>query len=307
MAIHGPLKRRHELPEIIRETTATYDDDNLPLHHLSGTPLPSEEAVVKILGKLRTITFPGYFGRERLNRTSADFYVGELIYEVYEQLTDEIYRAFRQTCSHGAVTNCDPCLEKAEETCVRFIRTLAGLRRSLALDVEAAMDGDPAAKSYDEIIFSYPGMKAITTYRIAHELYRLDVPLIPRIMTESAHRKTGIDIHPGACIGRRFFIDHGTGVVIGETTEIGDNVKLYQGVTLGALSFPEGASSARGKKRHPTIQDNVVIYAGATILGGDTLIGHDSIIGGNVWIVSSVPPRTKVMMDVPKLKIKVND
>jgi len=174
------------------------------------------------------------------------------------------------------------------------------------MDVRAAYEGDPASKSYDEIIFSYPGLYSVTVYRIAHQLHQQGIPLIPRIMSEYAHRKTGIDIHPGATIGERFFIDHGTGVVIGETTEIGRNVTIYQGVTLGALSFKSGTEAMRDKKRHPTIKDDVVIYAGATILGGDTVIGESSIIGGNVWVISSIPPRTKVMSDLPKLKIRVN-
>jgi serine O-acetyltransferase len=190
---------------------------------------------------------------------------------------------------------------------LQFLRKIPELRQSLSLDAQAAYDGDPAAKGIEEIIFSYPGMMAITTHRIAHELNRLEIPLIPRIMAEYAHRETGIDIHPGAQIGSRFFIDHGTGVVIGETTEIGDNVTIYQGVTLGALSFKEGADSMRGKKRHPTIQDNVVIYAGATILGGETVIGHDSVIGGNVWVIQTVPPHSKIMLELPKLKIRVNE
>lgn len=303
------FRKREELPEIIRDITRTYEDTESPLHHLGETPLPSEAIVEEILGKLRTILFPGYFGKEYVNPTNVDFYVGELLYEVYELLSGELYKAFRQNCSHGASRNCERCEEDAEEVCLKFMRMIPELRKILATDVEAAMDGDPAATSFDEIIFSYPCVTAITSYRIAHELYRLKVPLIPRIMTEYAHRKTGIDIHPGARIGSQFFIDHGTGVVIGETTDIGENVKIYQGVTLGALSFPKDGSGnlVRGKKRHPTIEDNVVIYAGATILGGNTVIGRDSVIGGNVWIVSSVPPGSKVMMEVPKLKIRINE
>lgn len=302
-------RKRDEVPDIVREITGTYEDSGLRLHHLGETPLPSEAVVEDILGKLRTVLFPGYFGKESVNETSVDFYIGELLYEIYELLGGEIYKAFRQQCDHDVIRNCDTCEERAEETCLQFLRTIPGLRKLLALDVEAAMDGDPAAANFDEIIFSYPCMNAITSYRIAHELHRLKVPLIPRIMTEYAHRHTGIDIHPGARIGCRFFIDHGTGVVIGETTDIGDNVKLYQGVTLGALSFPKDVSGkmVRGKKRHPTIEDNVVIYSGATILGGDTIIGRNSIIGGNVWIISSVPPGSKVMMEVPKLRITVQE
>lgn len=299
------LRKRGELPEIIEEITQTYSEAELPLHHLGETPLPNEHSVVEILNRLRIVLFPGYFGREYVTSTSVRYYVGELLYEIYEMLADEIYKA-TQSCQEERIDD-EACREEVERITLTFLRTIPRLRKMLALDVEAAMGGDPAAKSYDEIIFSYPGMMAITIYRIAHELYVLQVPLIPRIMTEYAHRETGIDIHPGARIGRRFFIDHGTGVVIGETTEIGHNVKLYQGVTLGALSFKEGAEQMRGKKRHPTIEDNVVIYSGATILGGETVIGRDSVIGGNVWIVSSVPPRSKVMIEVPKLKIQVNE
>jgi serine O-acetyltransferase len=299
------FRRREELPKIIKEVTDTYTEKDLCLQHLGETPLPSEDAIVDVLAKLRTVLFPGFFGKEYVSRTGVNYYIGELLYEVYELLTEEIYKAFRQECGHASDGNCDVCQERSEESCLKLMRTVPSLRKTLGLDVQAALDGDPAARSCDEVIFSYPGIMAIAIYRVAHELHRLEVPLIPRMMTEYAHRKTGIDIHPGAKIGKRFFIDHGTGVVIGETTEIGDNVKVYQGVTLGALSFPkEGASTMRGKKRHPTIDDNVVVYAGATILGGDTVIGRDSIIGGNVWMIHSVPPRTKVMIEAPKLRIK---
>jgi serine O-acetyltransferase len=186
---------------------------------------------------------------------------------------------------------------------VDFLRALPALRALLAEGVQAAYDGDPAAKSSGEVIFSYPATVAITTYRLAHQLLELGVPLLPRILSEQAHAVTGIDIHPGAAIGRRFFIDHGTGVVIGETTEIGDDCKLYQGVTLGALSFPKDACGQliRGQKRHPTLEDRVTVYAGATILGGDTVIGHDSVIGGNVWLTESVPPHSKVVIENPRL------
>jgi serine O-acetyltransferase len=191
---------------------------------------------------------------------------------------------------------------------VAFFERLPKLRQNLLLDVQAAYDGDPAASNLAEIVFAYPGLVAVTIYRIAHELHLLRVPLLPRIMTEHAHSTTGIDIHPGARIGQSFFIDHGTGVVIGETTEIGDHVKIYQGVTLGALSLPK---DARGKlirrtKRHPTIRDHVVIYAGATILGGDTVIGEHSVIGGNTWVMKSIPPRTKVLTETRSQRITPN-
>ena len=204
---------------------------------------------------------------------------------------------------------CTECADKAEQCAVDFFRKIPELRELLADDVQAAYDGEPAAKSLDEIIFSYPGILAVTTYRIAHELHIQGVPLIPRIMTEYAHGITGIDIHPGAEIGKSFFIDHGTGVVIGETSEIGDQVRLYQGVTLGALSVPKDSTgvSMRGRKRHPTIEDDVTIYAGATILGGETVIGRGSIIGGNVWLVESVPPGTKVTIEKPEQQYKTSN
>jgi serine O-acetyltransferase len=260
--------------------------------------------VIEILNRLKAVIFPGFFGKEYVSLPSITYYTGELTYEIHELLTDEIYKAW-QTCREEDGE--EPCLDKAEKKSLAFLKTLPVLRQRLALDAQAAYDGDPAAKNIDEIIFSYPGMAAITIHRIAHELHQLDVPLIPRIMSEYAHRETGIDIHPGARIGDRFFIDHGTGVVVGETSEIGDNVTLYQGVTLGALSFKEGTDAMRGQKRHPTLDDNVVVYAGATILGGNTVIGEGSVIGGNVWVISSVPPNTKVMLELPKLKIRVNE
>ena len=287
------------LPGIVEGIAATYRDKRLQLQHLGDTPFPNERVVVEVLGKIRMILFPGYFGHVPDIEQGVEQYVEELVDEVYRRLSQEICKALRVESGPEP----DGRQKRADELCLTFLKTLPRLRQLLGLDLEAAMDGDPAAKSTHEIILSYPAMKAISVYRVAHELTRLNVPLIPRIMTEYAHLETGIDIHPGATIGRRFFIDHGTGVVIGETTEIGNNVKLYQGVTLGALSFPEGAAAARGKKRHPTIEDNVVIYSGATILGGNTVIGRDSIIGGNVWIISSVPPGSKVMVNVPKLRI----
>jgi serine O-acetyltransferase len=195
--------------------------------------------------------------------------------------------------------------DRGHEVALALLEEIPGIREILATDIQAAYDGDPAARSTDEIIFSYPGIFAITIYRVAHKLHDLGVPLLPRIMTEHAHNLTGIDIHPGARIGERFCIDHGTGIVIGETTEIGRDVRIYQGVTLGALSLPKDAGEMlRGKKRHPTIEDDVIIYSGATILGGDTVIGARSVIGGNVWITHSVPPDTKVIMEPQRHKFK---
>jgi serine O-acetyltransferase len=195
---------------------------------------------------------------------------------------------------------------KGQEMAIAFLERIPEIRAVLADDVQAAYDGDPACKNLDEVIFCYPGLEAVTVYRLAHELHALGVPFIPRMMTERAHTQTGIDIHPGATIGRHFFIDHGTGVVIGETCEIGDRVKLYQGVTLGALSFDtdETGNLVRGKKRHPTVEDRVVIYANATVLGGDTVIGHDSVIGSSVWLTRRVAPHTTVVLEKPRLKMR---
>lgn len=300
------LSKRGELPKIVESITKTYGDKVFRLHHLEETPLPNETSVIEILDKLRAVIFPGYFGKEYVSLPNVNFYVGELLYEIHQSLSDEVFKAW-QSCGERQSKKREACHVKAEEASLKFLKTIPQLRQQLALDAQAALDGDPAAKGIEEIVFSYPGMMAITIHRIAHELNLQEIPLIPRMMSEYAHRETGIDIHPGAQIGRRFFIDHGTGVVIGETTEIGDNVTIYQGVTLGALSFKEGAHSMRGKKRHPTLQDNVVIYAGATILGGETVIGHDSVIGGNTWVISSIPPKSKVMLELPKLKIRVNE
>ena len=227
---------------------------------------------------------------------------------IADELSKEITKSFRQshTVGDNSCDGCNECVDKGIEVSLHLIEQLPYLRDMLAFDVKAAYEGDPAAVNYNEIIFSYPGLYAITVHRIANILYNQGIELIPRIMSEYSHSLTGIDIHPGATIGRHFFIDHGTGVVIGETTVIGDNVTLYQGVTLGGKSFPrdEQGNIVRGKKRHPTIEDGVTIYAGATILGGDTVIGRNSIIGGNVWIVSSIPPNSKVTL--PENQTKMN-
>jgi serine O-acetyltransferase len=216
-------------------------------------------------------------------------------------LSEQITHSIRHECFRYDLP-CSECEEQGQKIALALLESIPDLRKTLATDVRAVFDGDPAAKSYDEIIFSYPGVFAVTVYRVAHNLFTFDVPLLPRIMAEHAHSVTGIDIHPGADIGESFVIDHGTGVVIGETTVIGRNVRIYQGVTLGALSLPKDAGEKlRGKKRHPTIEDDVIIYSGATILGGDTVIGARSVIGGNVWITESVPPDTKVVMETPRL------
>ncbi len=296
------LKQKHQLPRLTDNIVATYGQCEVPLHHLETTPLPSIEGVVRIMEILQEIIFPGYFGKKGLDTNSIRYHIGDSLESVYEMLFREIYRGIRHGCQLSE-TVCTHCEDIAENKTIGFLEKVPEIRNALAQDVEAAYDGDPAAKGYDEIIFSYPCIFAIMVYRLAHELYLQGIPLLPRIMTEFAHSKTGIDMHPGAKIGKYFFIDHGTGVVVGETSEIGNNVKLYQGVTLGALSFPKDAEGKviRGKKRHPTIENNVIIYAGATVLGGNTVIGEGSVIGGNVWLTHSVPPRTKVLIAEPQL------
>jgi serine O-acetyltransferase len=298
------LKKRDQVRDITRELIQTFDALQPKLEHLATPPLPDKGSIIKILDDLLEVIYPGYFGRKYVENSNVEYYVGDLLDSIYARLTQEIYRSIRPRCENSSDA-CDHCQTIAEEQSLLFLQKLVGLRRRLSDDVQAAYDGDPAAKSIDEVIVAYPAIFAITIYRLAHELNVQSIPLLPRIMTEHAHSITGIDIHPGAVIGSGFFIDHGTGVVIGETTIIGNRVKLYQGVTLGALSFAmdEEGRMVRGKKRHPTIEDDVVIYAGATILGGSTVIGRGSVIGGNVWLTRSVPPYTRVIISEPELVI----
>ncbi|WP_369019262.1 serine acetyltransferase [Thermatribacter velox] len=273
---------------------------------------PSRSQVIKITEELRELLFPGYLGRTDLCWNNVEYFVGNKLDRLFTLLSEEIAKAFGSLSVGEAEEEfhsflCS-CRERACRETELFFSKLPKIREMLEDDVQAAYDGDPAAKSIEEIIFSYPCVLAISVYRMAHELFLQEIPLIPRMMTEYAHALTGIDIHPGARIGRSFFIDHGTGVVIGETCEIGDNVKIYQGVTLGALSFPkdERGKIIRGTKRHPTIESGVTIYAGATILGGNTVIGKNSVVGGNVWLTHSIPPNTKVIIEEPRLRIVEN-
>ena len=298
------LKKRDQVREITRDLIQTFGALQPKLEHFATTPLPDKTSVIKILDDLLEVIYPGYFGRKYVESSNIEYYVGDLLDSIYARLTQEIYRSVRTACQNTSDA-CDDCFGIAEEQALLFLRKLVDLRGRLSEDVQAGFDGDPAAKSIDEVIFAYPAIFAITVYRLAHELHVQGIPLLPRIMTEHAHSITGIDIHPGATIGSGFFIDHGTGVVIGETTNIGNRVKLYQGVTLGALSFAmdDEGRMIRGKKRHPTIEDDVVIYAGATILGGSTVIGSGSVIGGNVWLTRSVPPYTRVVISEPELVI----
>lgn len=261
---------------------------------------PDEEVVIEIIGSLRKILFPGYYRNKSYRVYTVRNNVSMLTEDVAFKLINQIRIVLRYDEKYE---NADESVisEKAEEITFEFLGKLPKIREYVETDVQAAFDGDPAAYNKDEIIYSYPGLYAIIVNRLAHELFLLGVPLIPRIMTEHAHSKTGIDIHPGASIGRYFFIDHGTGIVIGETTTIGDNVKVYQGVTLGALST-RGGQSLKNKKRHPTIEDNVTIYSGASILGGQTVVGRNVVIGGNAFITSSVPEGAKVSIGNQELR-----
>lgn len=293
-----------KLSAIIEQILKSYQTDQ-GINHLEGPNLPSREAIEEIIVDIINVIFPGYYEKQEISRDDIGLYVWEKIVTIYHSLSREIAKSLRslpEVRPHGD----DAAASAAVSKTTSFLSRIPHIREKLNRDVQAAYEGDPAAKNFDEIIISYPGLFAITVYRTAHELYHLQVPLIPRIMTEFAHRSTGIDIHPGAHIGDNFFIDHGTGIVIGETTEIGNNVRIYQGVTLGALSFKKDKDGriVKGGKRHPTIEDNVVIYAGATILGGATVVGKNSIIGGNVWLLDSVPPDTTITHQAPKLVVK---
>jgi serine O-acetyltransferase len=288
------------LPDVIDRIIRSVDDPEL-FTHIDFEPIPTQENVIQIVNRLRGILFPGFFSRRKVNPQNVNYSMGQSLSILFELLYEQTVCATRHECSRFE-KECIDCINRAGETAIAFFESLPEIRKTLATDVRAMFDGDPAAKSHDEIIFSYPGVFAILVHRCAHRLYELGVPLLPRMMSEYAHAVTGIDIHPGAVIGESFAIDHGTGVVIGETTVIGRNVRIYQGVTLGALSLPKDrVGELKTSKRHPTIEDEVVIYSGATILGGDTVIGRGSVIGGNVWLTDSVPAGTRVFIENPKL------
>jgi len=289
-----------KITKLVGKIVETYKGDS-GINFIDASNLPVRGEILEILELLFEVLFPGHTGRRTVTRANIEFVLGDILYEIYTELAGQIERAYQYQCRIKQCDDCD-CRTKAENVTQHLLNRLPIIRELLKGDVRAAFEGDPAAKSYEEIVISYPGIIAIATYRIAHELYLEQVPLIPRIMTECAHAKTGIDIHPGAKIGRNFFIDHGTGVVIGETTVIGDRVKIYQGVTLGAMSFPkdERGRIIKSGKRHPTIEDNVTIYAEATILG-DIVIGKGAVIGGNVWVKQPVPPGVTVSTANPDL------
>ncbi|QEG38540.1 serine O-acetyltransferase EpsC [Roseimaritima ulvae] len=303
------FRLKQQLPELTEQIVATYTPDD-GINHLGHCPLPSYDAVINILADLKDVLYPGYRRKVGLHAGNIRYHVGGMIDQLHDALTTQIARALRhEDRVRNSHSDCESDIDfeaKGQAMAIETLQRIPQLREVLSTDVQAAFDGDPACQTTDEIVFCYPGFEAITVYRIAHVLLQLGVPFIPRMMTEWAHQTTGIDIHPGATVGHHFFIDHGTGVVIGETCEIGNRVKLYQGVTLGALSFPTDADGQliRGTKRHPTIEDGVVVYANATILGGRTTIGHDSVIGSSVWITRSVSPFTTVTLEKPQLRVR---
>ncbi|RKY09326.1 MAG: serine acetyltransferase [Planctomycetota bacterium] len=288
-----------KMESLAEEIVGTYEGDT-GINFIDVSNLPARDKVLEILNLLIELLFPGYAGTRAFSRRNIKFVVGDILCRIRTELTEQAELALRHNCR---LENCltDDCATMAADATDHLLNRLPAIREMLKGDVQAAYEGDPAAKSFEEIVISYPYIIAIATHRIAHELYLRHIPLIPRIMSESAHSRTGIDIHPGARVGKNFFIDHGTGVVIGETTVIGDNVKLYQGVTLGALSFPkdERGRVIKGGKRHPTIEDNVTIYAEATILG-DVTIGAGATVSGNVWLTHSVAPGVTVAMVKPE-------
>jgi serine O-acetyltransferase len=286
------VKCIRDLERAIDGVVASYDGPE-EINNLESAALPNKRAVVQALNHLKPLIYMGFYSQRALHKDNLRYAVSEHLYPAFEALVEQIGRAVSyDTRVRGAAPRPDGF---AEDVVLRLVLCLPELRRTLNADVVAAYQGDPAASSIEEIVFSYPAIEAITTHRLAHRLHSEGVPIIPRIMNYNAHEKTGVDIHPGATIGEGFFMDHGTGIVIGETAVIGRGVKIYQGVTLGALSTRRtDPSIPRSRKRHPTIEDNVTIYSGATILGGETVIGTGSVIGGNVWIVKSVPPGSKI-------------
>ena len=285
-----------EINKIVKELTNEKSLEIVYHSPVNNELMPSHNELKEVVDLLRKIIFPGYFGNASVNNNNIEYYIGVNINNVLPLLKEQIKRGLFFDCSNNKKLQCDKISEQADKITLEFVKNLPEIRKKLSTDVIAAYLGDPAAKGYGEVIFCYPVIRALTNYRLANLLLKLNVPLIPRIITEMAHSETGIDIHPGAEIGEYFTIDHGTGVVIGETTIIGKNVKIYQGVTLGAKSFPldENGNPIKGIARHPIVKDNVVIYAEATILGRVT-IGENSIIGGNMWITHDIKPNSKIL------------
>jgi len=293
------------LPKLVDCVVKNYESFG-GMDHLEGKDLPSKKIVIEVLEDLLSVLFPGYVGNTEITKANMKYVLGNILTSVYDRLTVEVEKSLKQICRKIMECPKDVCQRRAQVVVKNLLEKIPEIRSMLSGDIEAAYNGDPAAMSTDEVILSYPCVLAISTYRIAHELYLQAVPLIPRIMSEHVHSLTGIDIHPGAKIGKNFFIDHGTGVVIGETTEIGDNVKIYQGVTLGALSFPKDKKGRiiKGRKRHPTIGNNVIIYSGATLLGADAVISDNVVIGGNAWITQPVERNIRITIAPPEQKYK---
>jgi len=292
--------QHNKIPPVVKQLVQAWKTEKY-FDHITPVALPSDDAVIAIINKARSILFPGYFTKAKLHQSNLEYFLGQETTELYEMLVEQISMAIRHDCRRHELpcTNCD---ELSHKIAFAFIERLPHVTDLLTADIHATLTGDPATKSPDEVIFCYPGLLATSIFRLAHELFRFDVPIIPRIMTEYAHSRTGIDIHPGATIGPGLFIDHGTGVVIGETTIIGKGVRLYQGVTLGAMSLPRDAGEKLyQQKRHPTIEDNVIVYSNTTILGGETIIGEGAVVGGNIWLTESVSPGTKVLLKKPEL------
>jgi len=295
----------HKLDDVLEAVLESYAM-HPHITKIGETQFPKRHLILAVLKKLQYVIFPGFFDQKELRSDNIRFYTGQLLEEIRETLVGQVTKTLRLFTEEFCDAPDAAAQKRGEEIVDAFLAAIPKIREYLASDIEAAYEGDPAAFSRDEVISSYPGIYATMVNRIAHELYALGVPLIPRIMTEHAHSVTGIDIHPGAKLGRYFFIDHGTGIVIGETSEIGDHVKIYQGVTLGALST-RGGQLLKGKKRHPTIEDDVTIYSGASILGGETVISGGAVIGGNAFVTKSVPEQTRVSAKMPELQFKRNE
>ena len=294
------------LDDVVQAVVAGYRADRRG-HYINRHHRPSRDEIIECIELFLQLFFPGYFGRQDLTDENIVYHVGGLVSALREKLARQIEQCLCHAAEQdGAQVR--PCAEPATRLAARMVARIPELRALLIEDVQAAYDGDPAASGLDEIILAYPGLLAVAVYRVAHELHQLGVPLLPRIMTEWAHARTGADIHPGATIGRSFFIDHATGVVVGETSHIGQGVKLYQGVTLGALSHPrdENGRVIRNQRRHPTVEDGATLYANATVLGGKTVVGTGSVVGGSVFLTRSVPPGARVAMKPPELSVRTN-
>lgn len=296
--------KQTSLPQLVEQISENYEVYG-GINHLDGKALPSKKVVIEILEDILSVLFPGYLGKEKITKNNIQEYLNKTLASIYSRLVVEVDKSLKYFCKKHEKCAEDICNEFARVIVSEVLDELCNIRVLLSGDIQAAYEGDPAARSVDEVILSYPCVLAISSHRVAHQLHVRGVPLIPRIMSEYAHSISGIDIHPGATIGKNFFIDHGTSVIIGETAEIGDHVKIYQGVTLGALSFPkdENGNLIKGIKRHPTVGNNVIIYSNASILGEKAIIGDNSTIGGNVWITTKIPKGTIITLKPPKHKV----